>query len=230
MEFYLVANEKHRMAEMSKKIRLLIVDDYPVVLSGLVSMFKNHDEVELVGVADNGKKAVDLAISLKPHVVLMNLLMPEMDGVTATQLIKKNVPESNILIFSGQKSYEQVRSAINAGAVGYILKDASETELLQAVRQVARGEAWLHPSVMNHLLKQIQEPEEQFSNIKRLTERELAVLKYMAQGFTNQEIARLMVVSNATVHSHVSRILSKLEVSSRTQAVIFAMRAGLVPE
>lgn len=211
------------------KIRVLIVDDYPVVLSGLVAMLKNHEDIEVVGAATNGRKAVDVALSLRPQVVLMNVSMPDMDGIEATQMIKKKAPEVNILIFSGLSGQEQVASAINAGAIGYILKDAAEPEILQALRQVARGEAWLHPSIIGHVLKQIQGVEEQDGLIKKLTERELEVLKLMAQGYTNQEIAKTMVVSAATVHSHVSRILSKLEVSSRTQAVICAMRAGIVP-
>lgn len=209
-------------------IRLILVDDYPVVLSGLTAMFNNHDDINVVGVASDGERAAQLAISLRPDVVLMNLMMPGMDGIEATRLIKKSAPEVKIIIFSGVNTQDSVVPALNAGAMGYILKDASEPDLLQAVRQVARGEAWLHPQVVQHLIKQVQVVEEQEDLIKRLTDRELSVLKLMAQGNTNQEIARLMVVSTATVHSHVGRILSKLEVSSRTQAVIYAMRAGIV--
>jgi two-component system, NarL family, response regulator LiaR len=212
------------------KIRLLIVDDYPVVLSGLIAMFKNHEDLEVVGVASNGAKAVDLAVSLRPNVVIMNRLMPEMDGVEATQAIKKNTPDVNIIIFSGLSTHDMVVPALKAGAIGYIIKDASEVELIQAVRQAARGEACLHPSIMRHVLSQMHnsEKEEQEDSLKRLTERELSVLKLMAQGFTNQEIAQKMRVSTATVHSHVGHILSKLQVSSRTQAAIYAMRAGIV--
>jgi DNA-binding NarL/FixJ family response regulator len=213
---------------MSEKIRLLMVDDYPVVLSGLVAMFKNHEEIEVVGVANNGLKAIDLASNLRPHVVLMNVAMPGMDGIEATRMIKRNNPEINVLMFSGLSSNDKVMPALNAGAIGYILKDASEGELVQAIRQVARGEACLHPSIIGHVLKQINGTEEQEGLIEKLTERELDVLRYMARGYSNQEIAKLMVVSTATVHSHVSRILAKLEVSSRTQAVIYAMRAGVV--
>jgi len=213
---------------MNKTIRLMIVDDYPVVLSGLVTMFKNHPEIEVVGVANNGKKAVEQAESLQPDVVLMNVAMPEMDGIEATRLIKKELPTANILMFSGLSSNDKVVPALNAGAIGYILKDATEPELVQAVQKVAGGEAWLHPAVIGHVLRQINTAEEKEGLIEKLTDRELDVLKYMAHGYSNQEIARLMVVSNATVHSHVSRILAKLEVSSRTQAVIYAMRAGVV--
>ena len=213
---------------MNKTIRLMIVDDYPVVLSGLVTMFKNHPEIEVVGVANNGKKAVEQAVSLQPDVVLMNVAMPEMDGIEATRLIKKELPTANILMFSGLSSNDKVVPALNAGAIGYILKDATEPELVQAVQKVAGGEAWLHPAVIGHVLRQINTAEDKEGLIEKLTDRELDVLKYMAHGYSNQEIARLMVVSNATVHSHVSRILAKLEVSSRTQAVIYAMRAGVV--
>jgi DNA-binding NarL/FixJ family response regulator len=213
---------------MSDKIRLLMVDDYPVVLSGLVAMFKNHEEIEVIGVANNGKKAIDLATTMHPNVILMNVAMPGMDGIEATRTIKRSNPEINILMFSGLSSNDKVMPALNAGAIGYILKDASEGELVQAIRQVAKGEAWLHPSIIGHVLKQLNGTEEQEGLIEKLTERELDVLKYMAKGYSNQEIAKLMVVSTATVHSHVSRILAKLEVSSRTQAVIYAMRAGVV--
>jgi NarL family two-component system response regulator LiaR len=213
---------------MDTKIRLLIVDDYPVVLSGLTAMFTNHPDIEVVGLASTGKKAVEQSLLLRPDVVLMNVAMPEMDGIEATRLIKKGLPEANILIFSGLSGNDKVIPALNAGAIGYILKDADETELVQAIKQVARGEAWLHPSMIGHVLKQINSAEEREGLIEKLTEREVDVLKYMARGYSNQDIARLMVVSSATVHSHVSRILAKLEVSSRTQAVIYAMRAGLV--
>lgn len=213
---------------MSGNIRLLIVDDYPVVVSGLLSIFKEHSEIEVVGVANNGVKAVELAVSLRPQLVLMNVAMPEMDGIEATRKIKHALPETNILMFSGLSSNDKVMPSLNAGAIGYILKDAGEDQLLQAIHQVARGEAWLHPSIVGHVLKQISGVEEQEGLVEKLTERELDVLKFMARGYSNQEIARLLVVSSATVHSHVSRILAKLQVSSRTQAVIYAMRAGVV--
>jgi DNA-binding NarL/FixJ family response regulator len=214
--------------EKSTPIKLLIVDDYPVVLSGLVSMLKNHEDIELVGVADNGRKAIDLAISQKPAVVLMNLNMPEMDGIEATREIRKANPAINILIFSGINTSDRVMPALNAGAIGFILQDAAEPEILQAIRSVGNGVAWLHPSVVGHVLKQINNNEEQSGLMDKLTERELDVLRLMAKGHSNQEIANIMVLSAATVHTHVSRVLAKLEVSSRTQAVVYAMRAGVI--
>lgn len=213
---------------MDEKIRLLIVDDYPVVLSGLVAMLKNHADIDVVGVASNGKMAIEQAATLNPRVVLMNLLMPGMDGIETTRQIKKNTPDVNIIIFSGQTANEVIVPALNAGAIGYILKDASETELVQAIRQVAQGEACLHPTIVQHLIKQMHGGEEKQDLIKKLTNREIHVLKLITQGFTNQEIAASMKISAATVHSHVGHILSKLEVSSRTQAVVYAMRAGIL--
>ena len=192
-------------------------------------MLQAHTEIDVVGVASNGQSAVELALQLHPKVVLMNVSMPGMDGIEATQRIKKAAPDINILIFSGLSSQDKVTPAINAGAIGYILKDSSESELLSAINQVARGEACLHPSVIGYILKQVQAAEDTDTLIKSLTERELDVLKLMAEGHSNQEIARMMVVGHATVHSHVSRILAKLKVSSRTQAVIYAMRVGLIP-
>src|SRR5512133_3713393 len=137
--------------ETSTSIRLLIVDDYPVVLSGLVSMLKNHKDIELVGVADNGRKAIELANSQTPNVVLMNLNMPEMDGIEATREIRKANSAINVLIFSGINTSNRVMPALNAGAIGFILKDAPEPDILQAIRSVAKGEAWLHPSVIGHV-------------------------------------------------------------------------------
>lgn len=213
---------------MSGKIRLLIVDDYPVVVAGLMAMFEDHDEINVVGVATNGFQAIEMAKTLHPQVILMNVSMPEMDGIEATRRIKNELPEINIVMFSGLSSNDKVMPALNAGAIGYILKNAEKDDLLQAIHQVARGEAWLHPSIVGHVLKQISGVEEQEGLVEKLTEREMDVLKFMAHGYSNQEIARLLVVSSATVHSHVSRILAKLQVSSRTQAVIYAMRAGVV--
>lgn len=213
---------------MSGKIRLLIVDDYPVVVAGLMAMFEDHDEINVVGVANNGFKAIEMARTFHPQVILMNVSMPEMDGIEATRRIKNELPEINIVMFSGLSSNDKVMPALNAGAIGYILKNTEKDDLLQAIHQVARGEAWLHPSIVGHVLKQISGVEEQEGLVEKLTEREMDVLKFMAHGYSNQEIARLLVVSSATVHSHVSRILAKLQVSSRTQAVIYAMRAGVV--
>ena len=214
---------------MSNKIRLLIVDDYPVILTGLLAMCKTYDEIDIVGIANNGKTAVELALSLKPDVVLMDLSMPEMDGIEATQLIKRSAPEVNILIFSGQSGPDKVTPAINAGAIGYILKDATEHEIIEAIRQVALGKASFDSAVIGSVLKHIQGEDEQKNLVKKLTERELDVLRHIAKGYSNQEIAKQMVVSASTVHSHVSRILAKLDVSSRTQAVIYSMRAGIIP-
>lgn len=216
---------------MANKIRLLIVDDYPVVISGLVSMLKGHDDIELVGNASTGMKAVAMALKLVPDVVLMNLNMPEMDGIESARLITSKNPNIHVLIFSGLNTSKKVLQALNAGALGFVPKDANEVDLVQAIRQVARGQGWLHPSVMNFVIQQFNAPvsgqEERENLLDRLTDRELDVLRLMTKGYSNQEIAGMMVLSATTVHSHVSHILAKLEVASRTQAVIYAMQHGI---
>jgi len=214
---------------MSKKIRVLVVDDHPVVRKGLIAMLETEPEIELVGEASNGEEAVEKVAELKPQVVLMDLVMPGMDGIEATRQIKQIAPEVNILVLTSFSTNDKVVPSLNAGALGYLLKDSNPTDLMHAIRQVAQGEAWLHPAVTRQVLRQLNKMEEPEEPTEKLTDRELEVLKYMARGYNNQEIARLLVVSAATVHTHVSRILAKLNVTSRTQAVIYAMRNGLVP-
>jgi len=215
---------------LDENISLLIVDDYPVVLSGLETMLSSYPDIQVAGLAQNGAQAVQMAAALRPNVVMMNLRMPDMDGIEATRTIKQAAPEVNILIFSGINASDSVVPVLNAGAIGYLLKDASEKEIVQAVRQVAKGEASIHPAVLPHLVRHIQTPEVELSPLKRLTEREMLVLKYMVKGLSNQEIADQMVLSVSTVNSHVAHILAKLDVSSRTRAVIYAMRVGITAE
>ncbi|HSV86447.1 MAG TPA: response regulator transcription factor [Levilinea sp.] len=212
---------------MSEKIRLLIVDDHPVVRKGLIAILATESDIELVGEALNGAEAVEKALALRPQVILMDLVMPGMDGIEATRQIKARAPEVNVLVLTSFGDNDKVMPSLYAGAMGYLLKDSSSTDLIKAIKQVAQGESWLHPSVTRQVLRQVSGTKEQEGLIDRLTERELDVLRYMMRGYSNQDIAQMLVVSVATVHSHVSRILSKLEVSSRTQAVIYAMRAGI---
>jgi len=215
---------------LDENISLLIVDDYPVVLSGLETMLSSYPDIQVAGLAQNGAQAVQMAAALRPNVVMMNLRMPDMDGIEATRTIKQAAPEVNILIFSGINASDSVVPVLNAGAIGYLLKDASEKEIVQAVRQEAKGEASIHPAVLPHLVSHFQTPEVELSPLKRLTEREMLVLKYMVKGLSNQEIADQMVLSVSTVNSHVAHILAKLDVSSRTRAVIYAMRVGITAE
>jgi NarL family two-component system response regulator LiaR len=214
---------------MSEKIRILVTDDHIVVRKGLVAMLETDPDMEIIGEACNGAEAVEMAQKLIPDVVLMDLVMPVMDGIEATRQIKQTVPSVNILVLTSFSTNDKVLPSLNAGAIGYLLKDSTPADLVRAIHQVALGEGSLNPAVTRQVLAQMQsptaakQPEEE-----ELTERETEVLKLMAHGYSNAEIARLMVVSNATVHTHVSRILSKLNLSSRTQAALYALKKGLV--
>lgn len=211
-----------------KKIRLLVVDDHVVVRKGLMAILETEPGIEVVGEAGDGNEAVEKACTLQPDVVLMDLVMPGMDGIEATRLIKQRVPQVQVLVLTSFSTNDKVIPSLSAGATGYLLKDASPEELVKAIEQVAQGEGALHPAVTRYVLGQIKNMPDEPAPEEELTEREKEVLQYMAQGYSNAEIARLLVVSNATVHTHVSRILSKLNVSSRTQAVLYALKRGIV--
>lgn len=211
-----------------KKIRLLVVDDHVVVRKGLMAILETEPGIEVVDEAGDGNEAVEKACALQPDVVLMDLVMPGMDGIEATRLIKQRVPQVQVLVLTSFSTNDKVIPSLSAGATGYLLKDASPEELVKAIEQVAQGEGALHPAVTRYVLGQIKNMPDEPAPEEELTEREKEVLQFMAQGYSNAEIARLLVVSNATVHTHVSRILSKLNVSSRTQAVLYALKRGIV--
>jgi len=210
------------------KIRILVVDDHIVVRKGLMAILETEPGIEVVGEAGDGKEAVEKACSLLPDVVLMDLVMPGMDGIEATRQIKQRVPQVQVLVLTSFSTNDKVIPSLSAGATGYLLKDATPVDLVKAIEQVAQGDGALHPAVTRYVLGQIKNMPEETTVEEELTEREKEVLQYMAQGYSNAEIARLLVVSNATVHTHVSRILSKLNVSSRTQAVLYALKRGIV--
>jgi len=215
---------------MNEPIRILVVDDHIVVRRGLIAMLETESGMQIVGEASNGAEALEQARKLTPDVVLMDLVMPVMDGIEATRKIKQELPSVNILVLTSFSTNDKVIPSLNAGAIGYLLKDSTPAELVRAIHQVAQGEGSLHPAATRQVLSQMQTqavPAEE-SVEEELTERETEALKFIAHGYRNAEIARLMVVSNATVHTHVSRILSKLNVSSRTQAALYALKKGLV--
>ncbi len=214
---------------MNETIRILVADDHVVVRKGLIAVLETEPGFEIVGEAGNGAEANQLACQLLPDVVLMDIIMPVMDGIEATRQIKRTCPVVNILILTSVSSNDKVLPALNAGAIGYLLKDSTPDDLIRAIRRVAAGEGSLDPSVTRLVLAQMHAPSASASAENELTERELDVLKLMARGFSNAEIAREMVVSNATVHTHVSRILTKLNLASRTQAALYAIKRGLVP-
>jgi NarL family two-component system response regulator LiaR len=215
---------------MSEKIRILVVDDHIVVRKGLIAMLETEPGMQIIGEASNGAEALELVKSLLPDVVLMDLVMPVMDGIEATRQIKQAAPSVNVLVLTSFSTNDKVLPSLNAGAIGYLLKDSTPIDLVRAIQQVAQGEGSLHPAVTRQVLAQMHAPIAQVEQAseEELTERETEVLKHMAHGYSNAEIARLMVVSNATVHTHVSRILSKLNLSSRTQAALYALKKGLV--
>ena len=210
------------------KIRILIVDDHPVVRKGTRAMLETEPDLEIAGEAKNGLEAVEAYRQARPDVVLMDLVMPVMDGVEAIGKIREIDARARVLVLTSFTTDEKVFSAIRAGAAGYLLKDTDPDDLLRAIHQVYRGESSLHPKIAHKVLAELTHPVEARSPVEPLTEREKEVLTCIAQGLSNNQIAEKMVVSRATVHSHVNRILAKLHLDSRTQAALYAVRSGYV--
>jgi NarL family two-component system response regulator LiaR len=212
---------------MSKTIRILIVDDHAVVRKGLSAILETEQTFEVVGEAANGNQAVWKARSLQPDVILMDLVMPEKDGIAAIKEIKKDDPQAKILVITSFSEDEKVFPAIKAGALGYLLKDSSPDELMQAIQEIYQGKASLHPTIARKLIMELKqdEPKSQPSE-QVLTAREVDVLNLIAHGLSNQEIANQLMVSETTVRFHVSNILSKLHLANRTQAVLYALKEG----
>jgi two-component system, NarL family, response regulator LiaR len=212
---------------MLKRIRILIVDDHTVVREGLNALFSAEPEMEVVGMASNGREAVELARELNPDVILLDLVMPEMDGVQATRKIKENNPQARILVLTSFAEEHQVYSAIKAGAIGYLMKDTSSDQLIQAIQDTYFNRPALGPEIAKKLMQDIQSGEQQSMLENPLTPREIEILQQIAMGKTNQQIADDLVVSERTVRTHVTNILSKLGLTNRTQAVIYALKEGI---
>ncbi|MEW6181298.1 MAG: response regulator transcription factor [Chloroflexota bacterium] len=208
-------------------IRILLVDDHPVVRKGIRAMLESEEGMQIIGECADGEQAVRQYAALRPDVVLMDLVMPQMDGIEAIRRILALDKAARILVLTSFSSDDKVFAALQAGAAGYLLKDSDPDDLLRAIRQVYRGESSLHPAVARKLLSEMTQPRPP-AEPDPLTEREKEVLAYLAQGLSNQEIAEKMVVSKATVHSHVSRILAKLQLDSRTQAALYAIQKGYI--
>jgi NarL family two-component system response regulator LiaR len=209
------------------RVRVLIVDDHAIVRKGIRALLSEAGGFEVVGEAGTGQEAVLRAQESSPDVILMDVLMPGMDGIEATRQITSRQPKARILVLTSFAADNKIFPAIKAGALGYLLKDSSPEELVRAIRQVHRGEPSLHPTIARKLLQEIARPAELQPAPEALTDREMTVLRLIAQGLSNQEIADRIAVSEPTVRTHVSRILGKLHLASRTQAALYAVREGL---
>ena len=205
--------------------RVLIADDHCVVRQGLRMFLCSDPELDIVGEARDGAEAVRLARQLQPDVVLMDLLMPVMDGIAATAAIRREAPDTEVVALTSVLEDAGVVDAVRAGAIGYLLKDTDAHELRRAIKAAAAGQVHLSPQAAARLLREVRTPEK---SAEPLTERETDVLRLLAQGKSNKEIARELHIAEQTVKTHVSHVLNKLEVPSRTQAALYAMRVGLV--
>jgi len=213
---------------MIEEISILIVDDHSIVREGQRALIDTEPGMTLVGEATNGAEAIELARSLNPDVILMDLFMPGIGGIEAIEAIRAENPEARILVLTSFAEDEKVFTAVKAGALGYLLKDATPDELITAVRQVSRGEPAMNSTIANKLMRELQRESSLPPTEDPLTERELEILKLVAQGLPNQEIAEKLVISERTVRTHVSNILSKLHLANRTQAALYALREGFV--
>ncbi len=212
---------------MNGDIRVLIVDDHTVVRDGLQALITAEPGMQVVGSAADGVEAVSMARELKPDVILLDLVMPRMDGVQTILEIKKDNPEARILVLTSFAENHQVFSAIKSGAMGYLMKDTSSEELIQAIRDTYNYQPAMQPKIARQLMQDIQSQDSKPGSEMTLTEREIEILQLVALGKTNQEIADDLVLSERTVRTHITNILAKLGLSNRTQAALYALREGI---
>jgi two-component system, NarL family, response regulator LiaR len=212
---------------MGIPIRVLVVDDHPIVIKGTKALLSEIDDIEVVGQAENGSIAIQQNRDLQPDVILMDLMMPEMDGIEAIRRITTEQPNVKILVLTTFVTDDKVFPAIKSGALGYLLKDCQPDELIQAIRQVYRGEPSLHSSIARKMLRELGRSAPDKPLIEPLTEREIEVLRLLAGGADNQEIAEKLFIAEVTVRTHISRVLSKLHLANRVQATLYALREGL---
>lgn len=213
------------------RISVLIVDDHAVVRQGVRAFLDTQPDIRVVAEAASGEDAVRLAAEYAPDVVLMDLVMPGMNGVEATRRLKRVSPRTQVVVLTSYHDDDHIFPAIRAGAISYLLKDVGPDELADAVRKAARGEAILHPRIAARVIRELHSvPQEAPSAFADLTERELEVLRLIAEGLSNAEIAERLVISEKTVKSHVSNILNKLHLADRTQAAVLAWKEGLMKD
>jgi NarL family two-component system response regulator LiaR len=224
----MIANEgESGTHEAGKAIQVLVVDDHVVVRRGIRALLATVEGVTVVGEAQDGQEALEKFVTLRPDVILLDLLMPRMDGIEVTSRIIAKEAEARILVLTSFAADDKVFPAIKAGALGYLLKDTGPEELVRAIRQVYRGESSLSPTIARKVLQELSRPARQPLTPEPLTQREVEVLRIVARGQSNQEIAAELMISEATVRTHVSNILGKLHLASRTQAALYALREGL---
>jgi two-component system, NarL family, response regulator LiaR len=212
---------------VSEPIRVLIADDHTVVRGGLCALLEDVEGIEVVAEAGDGIEAVLKTRAVKPDVILMDLMMPRKTGIEAIEEIKQENPNARILVLTSYSDDDKVFAAIKAGALGYLLKETSTADLLQAIRDVHQGESSLHPAIARKLIRELNRPTQLPPSDEPLTEREAEVLILVARGLANQDIANKLVISERTVRTHVSNILSKLHLANRTQAALYALKEGL---
>jgi NarL family two-component system response regulator LiaR len=210
-----------------KKIQILVVDDESVVREGVVAILSLQPDMEVVGEAHNGIEAVKLAHKTKPDVILLDMVMPEQDGLATIPKLKEILPDSKILVLTSFAESDRVYQAVKLGALGYLLKDATRVQLLQAIRDVSKGQASIHPSIAIKVIHEINHPSQLLYTANPLTPREHETLRLIARGLSNQEIADTLVVHERTIAKYVSSILEKLQLANRTQAALYAIREGL---
>jgi NarL family two-component system response regulator LiaR len=214
---------------MTEPIRVLLVDDHLLVRMGLKAYFATLPDIQVVGEAGNGEEAVRLAAELAPDVVLMDLLMPGMDGVEATRQLKKTSPRTQVIVVTSYHEDEHIFPAIRAGALSYVLKDIDPDDLAEAIRRAHAGEAVINPRVATRLVQELHGRRAETVNpFSELTDRELEVLRQIAAGKSNQEIASALVISEKTVKTHITNLLTKLHLTDRTQAAVYAWQTGIV--
>jgi NarL family two-component system response regulator LiaR len=212
-----------------EKIRVLIVEDQAIIREGLAAILSFQTDMEVIGQAKDGVEAMALAKEKHPHVILLDLVMPRQDGLTTIPLLKEMMPEVHILVLTSFADNDKVYQAIKSGAEGYMLKDATHTQLLQGIRDVAQGQASLYPSIAIRVIREINTPSDMTYTSDPLTPRELETLRLIANGLSNQEIAKKLFVQERTVAKYVSSILDKLHLANRTQAALYALRKGITP-
>lgn len=213
---------------MSKKpIKLLVVDDQNIVRKGIRALLEQVADINVIGEASNGEEAVAQAKQLKPDIILMDLMMPKMDGITAIQEIQAVQLPARIIALTSFVTEDKVFPAIKAGAMGYLLKDSEPEDLITAIRKVNRGEPSLHPIVAKMVLEELGKPVKQPLTPEPLTQREVDIIRLVAQGLSNRQIAEQLVIGEATVRTHVGNVLNKLHLANRVQATLYALREGL---